>query len=142
MKDGRGKTGKPQAMPISTAELNALIAELQAERRTLADLNGPVFTMPDEQPIDELKFEYHFRKACKAAKIKNVTFHDLRHCAITRWAASGVPTAAAMLAAGHSSVASHKRYQNFSKSDLKAAFGVFTARSREKLSRKKKTASA
>jgi hypothetical protein len=47
-----------------------------------------------------------------------------------------------MLAAGHSSVASHKRYQNLSKSDLKAAFGVFTARSQEKPSKKKKAATA
>jgi hypothetical protein len=29
-----------------------------------------------------------------------------------------------MLAAGHSSVASHQRYQNLTKTDLKRAFGV------------------
>jgi integrase len=141
LKDGRGKTGKPQAVPIFTPELQALISELQAERRRVPNVDGLVLTI-DGQPIDELKFEYHFRRARSAAKIKNFTFHDLRHCAITRWAAAGVPTAAAMLAAGHSSVASHKRYQNLTKSDLKAAFGVFTARSQEKPGRKKKAASS
>jgi integrase len=141
LKAGRGKTGKPQAIPIFSPELQALISELQAERRRVRNVDGLVLTI-DGQPIDELKFEYNFRKARKAAKIKNFTFHDLRHCAITRWAAAGVPTAAAMLAAGHSSVASHKRYQNLSKSDLKAAFGVFTACSQEKPSKKKKTATA
>jgi integrase len=140
LKAGRGKTAKPQAIPIFTPELQALISELHAERRRVPNVDGLVLTI-DGQPIDELKFEYHFRKARKATKIKNFTFHDLRHCAITRWVAAGVPTAAAMLAAGHSSVASHKRYQNLSKSDLKAAFGVFTARSQEKPSRKKKAAS-
>jgi integrase len=76
------------------------------------------------QPLDKVKFEYHFRKACRQAKISGFTFHDLRHCAISRWAADGVPVAAAMLAAGHSSVASHKRYQNLTHSDLKAGFGI------------------
>ena len=85
--------------------------------------------------------EYHFRAARKAAKIKGFTFHDLRHCCITRWAAAGVPTAAAMLAAGHSSVASHKRYQNLTKADLKAGFGVFTARSQGKQEKKESAAS-
>jgi hypothetical protein len=46
-----------------------------------------------------------------------------------------------MLAAGHSSVASHKRYQNLMKSDLKAAFKVFPNCSREK-SEKEKTAAS
>jgi integrase len=92
-----------------------LISELQAERRRVPNVDGLVLTI-DGQPIDENKFEYHFRAARKAAKIKDFTFHDLRHCAITRWAVAGVPTAAAMLAAGHSSVASHKRYQNLTKS--------------------------
>ncbi len=99
LKDGRGKTGKPQAMPIFTPELQALLSELQSERRRLPNVDELVLTI-DGQPIDELKFEYHFRKARKAAGT-----------------GAGVPTAAAMLAAGHSSVASHKHYQNPSKAD-------------------------
>ncbi len=80
-----------------------------------------MFTL-DDQAIDELKLEYHFRRVRKAAGIKDFTFHDLRHCAITNWSVAGIPTAAAMLAAGHKSVQSHKRYQNLEKSHLKASF--------------------
>jgi hypothetical protein len=97
-------------------------------------VDGLVLTI-DGQPTDENKFEYHFR--C-AQGCKDQGFHIPRFaiCAITRWATAGVPTAAAMLAAGHSSVASHKRYQNLTKSDLKAAFRLFTKRSQEKKRRR------
>ncbi len=110
-----------QTMPIVTSALKALIAELQAERRRLANVDGLVFTL-DGQAIDELKLEYHFRRVRKAAGIKDFTFHDFRHCAITRWGATGIPMAVAMLAAGHKSVQSHKQYQNLQKSHLKASF--------------------
>ena len=140
LKNGRAKTRKPQAMPIFTKDLKTLLSELQAERRRVSNVDGLVLTI-DGQPIDENMFEYHFRAARKAAKITDFTFHDLRHCAITRWAALGVPTAAAMLAAGHSSVASHKRYQNLTKSDLKTAFGLFTTRSQEKQEKKESATS-
>jgi len=76
--------------------LKALIAELQTERRKLPNVDGLVFTL-DGQTIDEFKLEYHFRRVRKAAGIKHFTFHDFRHCAITRWGAEGIPTAAAML---------------------------------------------
>ncbi len=75
LKDGRAKTGKSQAMPIFTNDLKALISELQAERRCFPNVDGLVLTI-DGQPIDENKFEYHFRAARKAAKITNFTFHD------------------------------------------------------------------
>jgi integrase len=140
LKAGRAKTGKPQAIPIYTPELKALISELQTERRKVPNVDGLVLTI-EGQPIDKMKFEYHFRAACKTAKIKNFHFHDLRHCSITRWAAAGVPTAAAMLAAGHSSVASHKRYQNLTKAHLKAAFKVFPSCSQE-ISEKKESAAS
>jgi integrase len=91
LKNGRAKTGKSQAMPIFTKDLKALISELQAERRRVPNVDGLVLTI-DGQPIDENKFEYHFRAARKAAKIKDFTFPDLQHCAITRWATAGVPT--------------------------------------------------
>ncbi len=86
-----------------------------------ARIDRLVFTL-DSKVIRELKLEYHFRKAQKTAGIKHFTFHDLRHCAITNWSVVGIPTAAAMLAAGHKSVQSHKRYQNLERSHLKASF--------------------
>jgi len=134
LNNGRGKTGAPQAIPIVTSALKALIAEFQAERRRLPNVDGLVFTL-DGQTIDELKLEYHFRRVRKAAGIKDFTFHDLRHCAITRWGAAGIPTAAAMLAAGHKSVRSHTLYQNLQKSHLKASFqnsNLLTSCSQEK----------
>jgi len=140
--NGRAKTGKPQAVPILTPSLKALIAELQLERRRVPNVDGLVLTI-EGQPIDKIFFEYHFRAARKLAKIKDFTFHDLRHCAITRWAAAGVPTAAAMMAAGHSSVASHKRYQNLTKADLKSAFqNSFTNCSQENSEAEESAASA
>src|SRR5688500_3640938 len=93
----------------------------------------------DGQPIDKLKFQYLFRRACTRAKINGFTFHDLRHCAISRWVSNGVPTAAAMLAAGHS-VASHKGYHNLTKNDLKAAFIVLPNCSQEKSEQKESAA--
>ena len=91
-----------------------MIAELRAERKRIPNASGLLFTI-DGQPIPKNLFEYWFRAACKKAGLKNFRFHDLRHCAISRWAAANVSTAAAMLAAGYKSVASHKKYQNLQK---------------------------
>jgi len=98
----------------------AVIAELRAERKRIPNASGLLFTI-DGQPIPKNLFEYWFRAACKKAGIKNFRFHDLRHCAISRWAA-------AMLAAGHKSVASHKKYQNLQKAELKNAFQTLSRR--------------
>jgi integrase len=123
LRNGRSKTGKPQAIPIYSDELRSLIAELQAERRRLPNVDNLVLT-ENGKPLDKLKFEYYFRRAVRQAGIKNFILHDVRHCVATRLANQNIPTAAAMLVLGHSSVASHKRYQNLTKQDLKAAFGI------------------
>jgi integrase len=123
--NGRSKTGKPQCIPIYTEELRSLIAELHAERKKFPNITDLVLTERG-QPLDKNRFEYHFRKACRKAGIENFTLHDIRHCVATRLANQNIPTAAAMLVLGHSSVASHKRYQNLTKTDLKAAFGLKT----------------
>ena len=103
----------------------------------MPNVDGLVLTI-DGQAIDELKFEYSFRKARKDAGTTDFTFHDLRHCAITRWAVAGVPTAVAMTAAGHRSVASHKKYQNLQKDQLKAGFRkLLTGRLHEKTEKSK-----
>jgi integrase len=121
LKNNRKKTGVAQAIPIVTPELQAVITELRGERKRIPNASGLLFTI-DGQPIPKNLFEYWFRAACKKAGVKNFRFHDLRHCAISRWAAANVPTAVAMLASGHKSVASHKKYQNLQKAKLKSAF--------------------
>ncbi|HMF52009.1 MAG TPA: hypothetical protein VK603_25350 [Candidatus Saccharimonadales bacterium] len=73
LNNNRAKTGAERASPIVTAELKALIAELQAERRRIPNVDGLVFTL-DGQPIDKLKFEYWFRKARGEAGIKYFYF--------------------------------------------------------------------
>jgi integrase len=45
LKAGRGKTGKPQAIPIFSPELQALISELHAERRRVLNVDGLVLTI-------------------------------------------------------------------------------------------------
>jgi integrase len=142
LKNDRAKTGAEQAIPIVTPELKALLAELQAERRRLPNVDGIVLTM-DGKLIDELKFEYWFRKSREDAGIKNFMFHDFRHCAITRWAAAGIPTAAAMIAAGHKSVQSHKKYQNLQRDHLKNGFQtLLTSCLHEKESKSESAANA
>jgi integrase len=136
LKDGRAKTGKPQVIPIYTDTLKTLIGELQQERRRVPNAAGLVLT-DNGQPLDKLKFEYHFRRAVRLAGIKNFTLHDIRHAVATRLARENIPTAAAMLVLGHSSVASHKRYQNLGKQDLKAVFGIVPVVFPEKSGKKK-----
>ena len=67
-------------------------------------------------------FEYWLRASCKKAVLKNFRFHDLRHCTISRWATAGIPIEAAMQAAGHKSVASHKKYQKLQRYELRTDF--------------------
>ena len=142
LKNNRKETGAPQAIPIVTPELRAVIAELRAERKRIPNTSGLLFTI-DGQPIPKNHFEYWFRAACKKAGVKNFRFHDLRHCAISRWAAANVPTPAAMLASGHKSVASHKKYQNLQKAELKNAFRTLSRNCPEENQQdKEKTATA
>jgi integrase len=62
------------------------------------------------------------QRVCKAAKIKNFTFHDFRHCAVTNWHSMNVPPSVAMRMAGHSSVQSHKKYVNMGTEQVIDAF--------------------
>jgi integrase len=128
-------------IPIVTPELWNLIEELQAERRRVRNMDGLVFTI-DGQPIPKVLFEYWFRATCKKAGLKNFRFHDLRHCAISRWAAAGIPTAAAMQAAGHKSVASHKKYQNLQRDELRNAFLKLSQNCLQENPQEKKTAAS
>ena len=129
LRNGRGKTGAPQAIPIVTPELKALITELQAERRRVPNVDGLVFTI-DGKPIDKVKFEYHFRAARKAAKIKNFpsTTSDTARPVVGQQRVFPLRRRCRQRV---TIVASHKRYQNLQQDQPenrlpKSVHGAFT----------------
>jgi integrase len=86
-----------------------------------------------------MKLRRALQKACKAAKISGFTFHDFRHCAITRWHAMNLPVSVAMRMAGHSSVQSHKKYVNLGTQEL---IDVFTNCLQKNSENQKRTANS
>ena len=99
-------------MPISPA-LAEVLDELDRERKKLTSLHGAgvVFTR-DGKPIGKNSLRKAFDAAKKQANVKDFHFHDLRHCAVTRWALAGIPEEVRKLAAGHSRGSVHQRYIN------------------------------
>lgn len=53
-----------------------------------------------------------WRSACRDAGIIGLHFHDLRHTAITRMVAEGLPFAEVMKTSGHSQITTFQRYVN------------------------------
>ena len=110
---GRNKTkAARQKVPISPA-LAEVLDELDSERKKLTSLHGAglVFTR-DGKPISKDALRKAFDSAKKEAKLKDFRFHDLRHCAVTRWTLAGIPEELCKLAAGHSRRSMHQRYIN------------------------------
>jgi integrase len=119
---GRNKTRAKQKVPISP-ELGTVLDEIEAERRKLTNLTAPnlIFTR-DGQPIDRNTLRKAFDRAKEQAKIPDLHFHDLRHCAVTRWTLAGIPEELRKLAAGHKNSSVHGRYFNPSDEQIVKAF--------------------
>jgi integrase len=109
---GRNKTKARQKVPISPA-IGDVLDELEKERKKLRSIVGAEFVFTrDGKPIDKNALRKAFDSAKKEAKIKDFHFHDLRHCAVTRWTIAGIPEELCKLAAGHSRRSVHQRYIN------------------------------
>jgi integrase len=138
LEDGRDKTKVRQEIPIRTESLIELFAELKAESKKLPNIDELVFTR-DGRRIKPMQLRRALQRACKAAKIEGFTFHDFRHCAITRWHAMSVPVSVAMIMSGHTSVQSHKKYVNLRTQEVAEVFTGCLQRNSEL---QKKSASA
>jgi integrase len=66
-------------------------------------------------PNDPSKLRREFKGALTKAKIRGLTFHSLRHTALTTMAENGVPMAVLQRIAGHSSIQITARYYLHSK---------------------------
>lgn len=101
------KTLRWRLAPMSERTAKVLAEQWQNSRRRQSDL---VFGASD--------FKRAFNSACRAAKLSDVHFHDLRHTAITRWLEKGISVPLAMKAAGHSQMKTFLRYVNQSETSV------------------------
>jgi integrase len=95
-----------------TTPVKATLTDLSKVR----DLAHRYVFVYKRNPVREVKTA--FRTACKKAKIVNLRFHDLRHCAATNLRRAGVDTTTAMQIIGHKSPLMWKRYNSVAESDL------------------------
>lgn len=90
----QSKTGARVMIPVGTRLKVALDAT--PKRSTV------ILTSADNKPWTEDGFRSSWRKACAAAGISGLTFHDLRGTAVTRLAVAGCTEAEIAAITGHS----------------------------------------
>lgn len=105
------KTEEPRAVPLSSTALAALDSMPRM-------INGRVI------PIDRMTLYKAFERACKRAEIKDYTWHDLRHEALSRLAERGDFSVMELAAvSGHKTLQMLKRYTHLQAEKLAAKLG-------------------
>ncbi|TMB26052.1 MAG: site-specific integrase [Deltaproteobacteria bacterium] len=108
------KTEEPRTVFLTSRVLEALEAQ---PRHIKSDW---VFTNPEtEEAWKDIRKA--FRRACKAAKLTGVWFHDLRRSFVTNARRRGVPESVVMRMSGHRTRAVFERYNIVEEDDLRDA---------------------
>jgi integrase len=110
------KTREPRGVPLTPVVLAAL-----RDLCKVRSLICPYVFQYEGKPIKRIKRAFH--TAVRKAGIKDLRFHDLRHCAATNLRRAGVDTVTAMKIVGHKSEKMHRRYNSVSEEDLTKAAG-------------------
>jgi hypothetical protein len=77
-----------------------------------------VFAHPESgKPLDRSKVTKRFKAACKAAGVRPVRFHDLRHTFGTRLAATGQPIRSIQEFLGHADAKTTQIYTHYAPSE-------------------------
>lgn len=85
------------------------------------------------QDLDSLVFgitntiKRSWKSACRIAGIEDLRFHDLRHTAVTRLVATGLPSAEIMKISGHRQAKTFLRYVNPKADSLRRAASMLSA---------------
>jgi integrase len=100
------KTGKERKVGITERVYQLLVQRQQA--------TGLVFGIKDN-------VRKSFRAVCKAAGLRHIRFHDLRHTFCTRLIQVGIPAEEAAKLSGHDQMSTFYRYVNVNDDTLKRA---------------------
>jgi integrase len=117
----RTRTGGLTALPTKTVSSERRIAlptecihslkhhgeRQDGERDAVGDAwkgSGYVFTAPDGSPIEPSTLTRHFMALCRAARLRRIRFHDLRHTAATLLLEQGVELVVIKELLGHAHI--------------------------------------
>jgi integrase len=119
------KNGRPRVIPMSQ-RVRGILARLTAD----AAVGDLVFTsIRSDSRITDIKKA--FVSACEEAKIKNLTFHDLRHTWSSRAAEMGVPEHVRRDILGHSSKSMTGDYTHASPDEMERAMELVASYARK-----------
>jgi integrase len=110
------KTGQERLVPL-TQPLRQEFQRLRALDGVLR-IQGLVFHKNGKKRTHTYR---DVQRLCEEQKIEDFVFHDLRHCAVTNLADSGVDIETIMKIVGHSSVEMFLRYRTIKAENLDAA---------------------
>jgi integrase len=121
----RGEFGTPKSKRSSrSVPLAARVAaelELLSQDTRWAGDDDLVFAHPETgKPIDRSKLLKRFKAALRAAEIRDIRFHDLRHTFGTRMAAQGVPMRILQEMMGHRDFKTTLIYADYAPSEREA----------------------
>ena len=113
--NGKSDLSTRRSVPVA----DRLARELDAWSRASAFVaeDDLVFSHPQTgRPLDPSKVTKRFQAACRAAGVRVIKFHDLRHTFATRLAASGQPLRTIQEFLGHADAATTQIYAHYAPS--------------------------
>jgi integrase len=118
--EGKSDPSTRRSVPI--ADRLARTLDQWSQRTMFSHDDDLVFAHPQTgNPLDGSKVSKRFKAACRAAGVREVRFHDLRHTFATRLAASGHPLRTIQEFLGHADAKTTQIYSHYAPSAQEVA---------------------
>ncbi len=114
---GTPKSGKPRMIPMCRA-LTSELSNYRHDRSTYVFGEGP------GKLLSYAKSKYHLHKVCRAADLRQIGWHVLRHTFASHLVMKGVPLKAVQELLGHATIDETMRYAHLSPAVLRTAVSV------------------
>jgi integrase len=119
-----GKSDLSTRRSVPMADRLARELDRWSQRSLFSDDDDLLFAHPQTgNPLDGSKVTRRFKDACRAAGVRPVRFHDLRHTFATRLAASGQPLRAIQEFLGHADAKTTQVYAHYAPSEQEGRNG-------------------
>jgi integrase len=115
LEKGETKNDDPRSVPIIKGDMYELLSQAKRERDQKWPGSPWVFNRQGE-PIKD--FRWAWDKACEAAGVPDLNFHDLRRTAVRNMRRAGIPQVVRMKISGHKTDSMERLYNIVDAADL------------------------